>query len=377
MDSAQYTSLAAALSAVPDPRHARGCRYPWSILLLLIALALLCDQKHLHAIAQWTHLHAPEILPHLPRALPRLPSRATFYRVLQQIDLDALEGHLAAYAAQLCPRAPAPLPAVAVDGKWVRGAGAHGVPTLLVSLVAHQQGLVVAEAAAAPGEGEPAVVARLLTPALVGGRVVTADALHTDPRVAAQICAAGGHYLLPVKANQPELQADIALLFAEPPWGERPTSSDYQTVTTVSKGHGRLETRCLEASAALNEYLDWPQVGQVLRRTCERVTCRTGEVTTQVSYGITSLGPQAASAAQLEQLWRGHWTIENRVHYVRDETWREDRGQVWRGHTPAALAALRNGVLNGLRAQGHQRVAEALRAYAAAIPQALRLLLQP
>ncbi len=328
MDSAQYTSLYAALSAVPDPRAARGRRYPWSLVLLLIALALLCDQKHVHAIAQWTHLHAAEILPRWPRPLARLPSRATFYRVLHQIDLAALETHLAAYAAHLpVPSAPA-LPAIAVDGKWVRGAGAHGVPTLLVSVVKQQHGLVLAQEAAAPGEGEPAVVARLLTAARVRGRVVTTDALHTDPHLATQICRHGGHYLLPVKANQPDLQAAIALLFADPPWGRTPAASEYSTATTVTKGHGRLETRRVEASTALNDYLAWPQVGQVLRRTCQRVNCRTGEVRTQVSYGITSLGASEADAAQLERLWRGHWTIENGVHYVRDETWREDRGQV-------------------------------------------------
>jgi predicted transposase YbfD/YdcC len=374
MDSAQYTSLYAALAAVPDPRHARGRRYPWSLLLLLIALALLCDQKHPRAIAQWTRWHAPAILPHLPVALPRLPSRATFYRVLHLVDVPALEAQLAAYAATL-RSPPAALPAVAVDGKWVRGAGAHGQPTLLVSVVDHGQGLVLAQAVAAPQESEQAVVARLLTPALVQGQVVTLDALHTDPQVAAQICTQGGDYLLPVKANQPDLQAEIALLFSDPPWTHSPEPSEYRLTRTVSKGHGRLETRTLEGSPLLNSYLDWPHVGQVLRRTCERVNLHTGEITRQVSYGITSLEPGRTSAAQLERLWRGHWTIENRVHYVRDETWREDRGQIWRGRAPQALAALRNGVLNVLRARGRRRIADSLRAYAAAIPQALRLLL--
>jgi predicted transposase YbfD/YdcC len=375
MDPQQYTSLYAALAAVPDPRHARGQRYPWPALLLLIAAALLCDQKNVRAIAQWSRLHAATILPHLPVGLARPPSRATFYRVLHLVDVAALERQLAAYAATL--RTPAALPAVAVDGKWVRGAGTHGNPTLLVSVVDHAQGLILAQQAAAPDEAEPAVVARLLTAPLVQQQVVTLDALHTDARLAAHITQQGGDYLLPVKANQPALQADIALLFAEPLWAGSPAATEYQRATTVHKGRGRLETRTLEASPVLNQYVDWPAVGQVLRRTCERINLHTGEITTQVSYGITSLEPHRASAAQLEQVWRGHWTIENRVHYVRDETWREDRGQLWRGSAPQALAAFRNGVLNLLRAQGHRRIAETLRAYAAAIPQALRLLIQP
>jgi predicted transposase YbfD/YdcC len=378
MDPQQYTSLYAALTAVPDPRQARGRRYPWPVLLLLIALALLCGQTQMQAIAEWTHLHTADLLPLLPASLVRLPSRSTLYRVLHQVDVAQLEAHLAAFARAVPPGAPAPAcSALAVDGKWLRGASAHGLPIMLVSVVEHERGLVLAQAAVAPGECEQTVVPPLLAEQDLAGRVVTSDALHTAPTLAAQICAQAGDYLMMVKDNQPELRADIALLFAEPPWGTHPTGADYACATTVDKGHGRLETRTLECSPALNAYLDWPQVGQVLRRTCERINLQTGQITTHVRYGITSLRWRAVRAAQLERLWRGHWTIENRVHYVRDETWREDRRQLWRGQAAQALAALSNGVLSVLRANGHQAIAAALREFAAAIPRAVQLLLGP
>jgi hypothetical protein len=135
-----------------------------------------------------------------------------------------------------------------------------------------------------------------------------------------------------------------------------------------------LERRTLEASTALNDYLDWPGVGQVLRRTCRRVICKTGVVSEAVSYGITSLLPAPAEAKRLEAIWRGHWTIENRVHYVRDVTLGEDACQVHVDHAPRVLAALRNAILNLYRACGWVNIGDAVRYYAAKIAHALGLI---
>jgi len=87
----------------------------------------------------------------------------------------------------------------------------------------------------------------------------------------------------------------------------------------------------------------------------------TGKLAEAVDSVVTSLPPEAMSAAELERLWRGHWVIENRVHYVRDVTLGEDGGQAYRGNTPQALAILRNALLNVLRGWGWKRIADALR----------------
>ena len=97
----------------------------------------------------------------------------------------------------------------------------------------------------------------------------------------------------------------------------------------------------------------------------------TGELSREVTYGVTSLRPEEASAEEIESLWRGHWGIENKVHYVRDETMGEDRGQMRRGQAPQALAALRNGILSLLRSQGVSRIADALRHHGASVEDAL------
>ena len=111
-----------------------------------------------------------------------------------------------------------------------------------------------------------------------------------------------------------------------------------------------------------------------MRRTYHAVDLRTGEVVHQVTYGITSLSRTRALPKHIAALRRAHWTIENRDHYVRDETFGEDRCQLHSGHSAQALAALRNAVLNVLRYQGWSSIPAALRRYGASLQKALTLL---
>ena len=137
---------------------------------------------------------------------------------------------------------------------------------------------------------------------------------------------AGGDYLVIVKKNQRELYDAIALAFAEPVWG-----AQYRQARRRGRHGGRWETRQLRATEALNEYLDWPGVRQVcqVRRRVEQK----GSVSMETRYAITSLGRETGPGKLLEYV-RGHWGIENRLHYVRDVTLGEDASQV---RTGAAL----------------------------------------
>jgi predicted transposase YbfD/YdcC len=387
MDAPQYTDFRAALSDVPDPRQRRGRRYPWPVLLTLVAAALASGQQGLRAIGQWVAEHAAEPGPLVGLPPGRTPSAATLRRAVRAVDIAALEERVAGFVRDL-PPPPAPPPAApdplaaaapwrgqALDGKAVRGANRHGAEVHLVSLVQHADGRVLGQVAVADKSNEITAAPRLLARRDLTGTVTTMDALHTQRPLARQIRGQGGHYLMVAKANQSELHAAIEGLFACPPPPEPGDCAE--TAATCDKGHGRLELRTLERSAALNGYLDWPDVGQVLRRTCQRVDLRSGEITEEAAYGVTSLRPAEASAAQIEALWRGHWTIENRVHRVRDGTFGEDAGQVRRGRAPQALAALRNGVLSLLRSLGWTNIADAVRHYGAYAHRALRLLATP
>ncbi len=180
-----------------------------------------------------------------------------------------------------------------------------------------------------------------------------------------------------VKANQGELYLATEELFACPPWLAHEKAANYRSYTKVEKGHGRLEKRTLESSPAMREYmqeyLHWPAGAQVMRRTCQRVTLSSGEISEEVKYGVTSLRWEEADVAELERLWRGHWTIENRVHHVRDVTMGEDQNQMRVGNAPQVLAALRNAILNLVRSKGWTNIADGLRHYGAFVHRALAL----
>ena len=139
------------------------------------------------------------------------------------------------------------------------------------------------------------------------------------------------------------------------------------------KGHGRVETRRIRTTTRLTGYLDWPGVKQVCL--LERTRRIKGRTTVETACAVTSLGPERASAKQLLAISRGHWGIENRLHWVRDMSLGEDACRVRTGEAPEILAAIRNSVLWLLRSSGLSEIAASLRRHAAKPLEALRLVM--
>ena len=376
------STLLAKVAQVPDIRSKRGQRFAWSYLLAILTAGLAAGQTTILDIAEWAQQHAAELIGQLQPKCPCIPSGAMLRRVLRDVDAatveqqvtehnqaldtqDATAGSVRALNGQV-------LRGQSVDGKDVRGVRAHGNPHFLVSLVRHQSAYVLGQAVVDEKTNEITAVPALLAGRDLRGTVTTMDALLTQWAVARQILDQGGHYLMVVKKNQLNLYRAIEVLFQTPPVPARP--GEALVYAYHGKEHGRLEQRTLESSIALNGYLDWPGVAQVLRRTCRRVMVSTGLVESETTYGITSLTRDLAGPELVEPFWRGHWTIENRLHYVRDETLREDRCQVHTGTAPQVLATLRNGILTLLRYHGWSNIAEANRRYAATPQRALQLL---
>lgn len=185
---------------------------------------------------------------------------------------------------------------------------------------------------------------------------MTGDALYCQAALCRQILEQGGDYLVTVKANQPELLWALRTLFAAPPPGE-----DFAGAVTWDQHGDRVERRQVWASTALNGYLDWPGARQVLR--VERRCLYKGSWRGEVRHFVTSLGPDVAAATMLAHV-RGHWGIENRLHWVRDVSLGEDACRVRSGSAPQVLAALRNAVIALVREAGWTNIAEALRHYA-------------
>jgi len=361
MDTRRVPSLRDALAEVPEFRQAQGRRYELLPVLLLCCVAVMCGSRSQSAIADWGKNYGAKWLARLGITRRRAPSQPTLHRILKGLDCAALERAVTCWAEAMSSAA-ADLEALAIDGKTLRGSAGQGAPeSHLISALSHRLGIVMAQLGVADKSHELGHLEPLLDALVLSGRVVTADALHTHADVARRIVAGGGDYLLPVKDNQPRLREDIALVFAH-----AATLADTITGAQTTDAHGgRIETRALRASTALVGYTDFPAHQQVmeLRRTITEK--RTGRTRDQLVYGITSLAPHRASAAELLKLWREHWHIENKLHYVRDVTFDEDRSQVRTKRIPQVMATLRNVAISLLRWGGAENIAAACRRYAA------------
>lgn len=176
-------------------------------------------------------------------------------------------------------------------------------------------------------ESELGMASVLLGRLELAGKVVTGDALYRQQGLSLRVLEQGGDYFWVLKDNQPGVKEEVSLLFAEPPWGE-----SFAEATQEGRLGDRWERRTLWSSPALNGYLDWPGLGQVCR--VERTRRRQGRETVERDYAITSLPPERAGAARLLDIWRGHWGIENRLHWVRDVVFGEDQSRVRTGAAP-------------------------------------------
>jgi len=166
----------------------------------------------------------------------------------------------------------------------------------------------------------------------IDGLDITADSLLTQRDLATYLVGRGAHYHFTVKGNQPTLQEDIRVLFAQR------ADADFSDTTA---DHGRIETRRIWCSSRLNDYLDFPHVGQVYLIEREAIEKKSGRQSSEVALCITSRTPEQAGPADLLRINRGHWTVENSCHYVLDMTWDEDRCRIRTGHGPQNTSRLR------------------------------------
>jgi predicted transposase YbfD/YdcC len=370
---AQPCPLIEVFSDIADFRKSRGKRHPLSAILALACCAMLCGYRSYSAIAEWGRNYGTDIA-HALGFTHNTPCAATLHTIFRCIDREAFEAKVGAWADSMVatvPAAPeAPEIAIAVDGKTLRGSKKQGAPeTHLLSVLAHRAGLTLMQQAVAAKTNEIKEVETVLGQIVLTGRIVTMEALLTQRQVAQTIVEAGGDYVMIVKDNQPQLKADIELVFTLPPVGDR-----QESVRTVDIGHGRIETRNLTTSAALVGYSDWPGLAQVFEVGRHVMTQKTATERVDVVYGITSLRPERATPNRLLELVRGHWGIENKSHWVRDVTFDEDRSQVRCGNIPHMMAALRNTAIGLLRWAGHTNIAAACRRLAAQPAQALALI---
>ena len=305
------------------------------------------------------------------------PCAATYSNALRTVDAECLNQVLSDLLTRVRAkhRKPGEQQHVALDGKTLRGTQGHLAADQQkihqVSLYETQTGIVLKEQVVADKENELSRIGEFLAPQWMHERIVSADALHTQREFCLGVTRTHGSYLIVAKGNQAPVREDLRLFFTEPP----ADCHDWRTAQTCEKGHGRLHWRDLVACSELNEFLasPWSGVAQVfcLRRRVEKpLVC-----TQEVIYGITSLTPAQASPQRLLELIRDHWAIENRLHYRRDVTLKEDACQVRKGKAPRVLSILNSFLLALLDWLGVTNVASYMRRVSACPRIALQLFL--
>ena len=382
-------SVYRALEQVQDGRHKRGVRYSVALICTLILLGKVAGMTTPLAIAEWVRLRAGWLRSVLPMTRKSFPCAATYSNVLRAVDAEQVNQVLTqaltrVRARERCGDEPSRLAGqaqreehvhVALDGKTLRGTMGHEQADQKkmhqLALYETKTGLLLKEQVTGEKQNELSIVSQFLTPLWVTGRIFSADALHTQHAFCTCVRRWEGDYVLIAKGNQATLRDDLRLFFSEPPVDCR----DWRTAHTVDKGHGRLEIRELIATTELNDFLagQWTGVAQVFQLT--RTVTEDGQTHIEVVYGITSLSPRQASAARLLEVVRDHWAIENRLHWRRDVTLREDHCQVRKGEAPRVLAVLNSFLLAVLDFLGVSNVPQQMRIFDAQPFQAVRLLL--
>ena len=351
-------SLYRAFEQVTDGRKKKGKRYPLPLLLTVLMLGKLAGETSVNGIVDWIKERQGWLRCQLnwPK---RFPTNSTYSEALARCDAEQLVTVIAsvllkARAVEECGTEPSRLQAqkqeetlshVAMDGKTLRGTLGHeseGQPSVhLLSLYECHSGIVLTQRAVRSKENEISAAAALVHPALVKGRIISTDAMHTQKKWCACVHGYGGYYLTIVKKNQPQMYQDLVDFFDDPDAEQE----EWQHSKQVQKGHGRLELRQLWASTQMNDWFEteWAGVAQVFR--LRRNVQDAEKAREETVYGVTNLPRKKANASRLLDLQQAHWCIENRLHYRRDVTLGEDACQVRMTGAPQALAALNGGGL--------------------------------
>jgi predicted transposase YbfD/YdcC len=347
------------LAQVPDPRKKRGRRHALAGLLAVGIAAVIAGSRSFTAIGQWAADAGPEVLAVLG-AVRGAAEESTFRRAFALVSADALDRVLGAWLWTRAVQAGGRL-VIAIDGKTVRGAkNKTGKAPHLVAALAHGIGAVLGQVAVDAKSNEiPAVRELLKAFADLAGAVLTIDAMHTQSDTAQVILGRGADYVMTVKGNMPTLYRKLKKL----PWAAIPATS------AVSTDHGRRARRTIKVTLvpAWIEFDGAAQVAQ-LRRT---VTTK-GKKTVEVVYLITS--DRDADPVTLAGWVRSHWHIENKLHWVRDVTYQEDKSLVRTGNAPRVMASLRSLAISVLRLAGHTNIAAANRHHARDPQRTLKLL---
>jgi len=304
------SSLFEQFQSLKDSRDPKGLRYPLEVVLTLAVMAKLCGEDHPSGIAEWAQYREALLVEALRLKRNSVPHHSTYRRIFRDVvdadELDEMVGQYLASEQHLGQQV-----VLAIDGKFLKGTVSNDRPGLhLLAAYLPDQGIVLMQMPVENHENEIPVAPQLLQCIDLRDKVVIGDAMHTQREVSVQIVTSGGDYIWFAKGNQPETEEDIRLWFGpdpEPIPGMSYPPKDFETATNVTKGHGRIEKRTITVSGQLNDFLDWPYLGQVFKLERHFTYTKDDRTRTHVVYGLTSLPRDQVSPAKLLALIRSYW----------------------------------------------------------------------
>jgi predicted transposase YbfD/YdcC len=330
--------------------------------------AVVAGYRSYAAIAEWVADAPDTTVIALGIAADRRPSEAMIRRLLQALDPQSLTAAIGAWlAGRTTTDTSSGRRAIAVDGKTLRGSRTSDTAARHVMAACDQASSVVLADTDVDGKTNEITRFQPLLDQIGDLRdtVITADAMHCQREHVSYLAERGAHWILTVKGNQPHLHAQLAAL----PWRAVPDAT-----RDTNRGHGRREIRTLKI-LTIASGIDFPHAAQAIqiRRRRHRLD-EPKRFTTETVYAITDLRVHQAKPAQLATWIRGHWHIENKIHWVRDVTYDEDRSQIRTGTGPEVMAALRNAAIGALRNVGITNIAAGNRHHARDSTRPLALL---
>jgi predicted transposase YbfD/YdcC len=333
---------------LPDPRRRLSrVRYRLLSLLVIAICATIAGANDSEEIALFARTHRAWLarLIELPDDPEQVPSHDTFDRVLSALDPIAFQKCLLAWLRALHEHTQG---LIAIDGKAAREAMARAGdqgPLTLVSAWASANHLFLGQVAGAPGSNELEAIPRLLDVLQLEGAIVTLDALGCQQHIVEQIVGEKGDYVIAVKGNQPTLEAAVHKAIDDALSREPVPAA---ALMKEDDRRGRRETRqyvAVPVPAGVPEFEGWAGAKSLVSVTREYVDAK-GRTQSGTRYYVSSLPPKVKLLAQAV---RGHWKVENQLHWVLDVTFREDHNRSRAGHAQANLGVLRRVALSMLK----------------------------
>src|ERR1035437_4758645 len=354
MDVKAPRGLLRYFAELPDPRMNRTKRHLLGDILTIAICAVICGADGWTQVAQFGRCKREWFKTFLELS-NGIPSHDTFGRVFAKLNPSAFENCFLQWIADLASHSRGRL--VAIDGKTIRRSldAANGKAAIhMVSAWCAVNHMVLGQVATDAKSNEITAIPELMKLLDLDGAVVTIDAMGCQKKIAAQIIDQGGDYLLQLKGNQGGLHDETALLF------DQCLTDDchgiaYATAATTNGGHGRIEQRRLWATSEVGWVAGkgkWKNLRSLIRVQAKRTV--NGKTSEEYRYYISSL--PADNASRLLELIRGHWGIENTLHWSLDINFREDDCRIRQGHAAQNFSRLSRIALNLLKAEKQEKV---------------------